>query len=56
MKKSLQVKPGITIAHVEGKTVTFVKEGMKGRALRNLAKKNAESFAIARQVIETVTV
>lgn len=56
MKKSLQVKPGITVAHVGGKTVTFIKEGMKGRTLRNLAKKHAESFAIARQVVETVTV
>lgn len=53
--KALNVKPGITIARVGGKTVTFIKEGMKGRTLRNLSKKHADSLAIARQVVETVT-
>lgn len=55
MTKALTVKPGVTIAHVGGKTVTFLREKMKGKTLAALATKHKESFAIARQVVETVT-
>jgi hypothetical protein len=55
MAKSLTVKPGVTFAQIGNKTVTFVREGMKGKTLNNLATKHSASFAIARQVVATVT-
>ena len=56
MKKALTVKPGVTIAHIEGRTITFLREKMKGKTLAALATKHKESFALARQVVETVTI
>jgi len=56
MKKSLTVKPGVTIAHIGGKTITFLRAGMKGKTLAALMAKHKQSFAIARQVVETVTI
>lgn len=55
MKKALTVKPGIVMATEGNKTITYLREGMKGKTLKGLAEKHKQSFDIARQVLKTVT-